>query len=68
MNHTRHVLAVAAAVVVAAVPAILADPAVQHYVSSHPWAAAYLPLVSGIVYAIYRAWRTRRSSSTRPIS
>lgn len=65
MKHAYRVLAIAVSVVVAAVPLALADPAVKDYVSSHTWTAAYFPIVSGIVYAVYRAW-LERSSATAP--
>lgn len=66
MKHAYRSLAVALSVLIAAVPAILADPAVEHYITSHPWAAAYFPIVSGIVYAVYRAYLERRPSTSPP--
>lgn len=64
MNHLRRTLAVVAAIVVAAVPAILTTPSFENYITRHPELAAYLPLVSGAVYALYRAWQERSSSSS----
>jgi hypothetical protein len=65
VRHFARILAVAGAVVVSAVPAIVVDPAVVSLVANHPWFAAYLPAISGVVYALYRAWRNRRASTTQ---
>jgi hypothetical protein len=38
----------------AAVPAILASPAVRAFIDAHPAWAVYLPLVTGLVTAVYK--------------
>lgn len=55
MKHVKHWLTAAFVVVAAAVPAILADPSFAHYVAQHPWMATYLPIVVGIVHAVFKA-------------
>lgn len=55
MKHLKHALEAALGVVVAAVPAIVADPSVAHYIAQHPTTAAYFPIVSGIIVALYKA-------------
>ena len=52
-----HVLTVIVAIVATAVPAILADPAVRSLIANHPAVAGYMPVVSGVVYALWRAAR-----------
>jgi hypothetical protein len=66
VRHVGHTVRVALSIVVAAVPAIVADPAVQHFITAHPFAAAYFPIVSGIVYALWRAARTRARVAAPP--
>jgi hypothetical protein len=56
MRHLYRTLATAIAVIVAATPMIFANPAVSHFIATHAVIAAYLPLVSGIVYALYRGY------------
>ena len=55
MRHIGHAVAGALAVVVAAVPAIIASPAVVHFIAAHPAYAAYFPILSGVVAAIFHA-------------
>lgn len=50
--HPLHVVVGAILLVVAAVPAILADPAVRSVVEHHPWVAVYLAAAAGVVRAI----------------
>ena len=57
LKHLSRLLGTVAAVLAAAVPAVLADPAVRSLIANHPFVAAYLPLVSGVVVAVYRAAR-----------
>lgn len=52
-----HFLVVVVAVIAAAVPAIAADPAARAFVDGHPELAAWLPLVAGIIAALYHAAR-----------
>lgn len=60
MKHFSRTFAVAIAVAIASVPAILADPSFAHYVATHPWAAAYLPIAAGIVKAVSKAYRENK--------
>lgn len=55
MKHFWHAVKAAMVVVAAAVPMILANPSVGHYIAQHPSVAAYFPLVVGIVHAIAKA-------------
>lgn len=55
MKKFKHALIAAVAIIATAVPAILADPSVAHYIAQHPWTATYFPIVSGVVVAIYHA-------------
>jgi hypothetical protein len=57
VRHLQRILAVAGATVVAAAPAIVADPAVRGIIDAHPWLAVYVPAATAIVYALYRAAR-----------
>lgn len=50
-----HLIVGAILLVVAAVPAILADPAVQHIIEHHPWVAIYLLGAAGVVRSIEKA-------------
>jgi hypothetical protein len=59
MKHLTRTLLMAIVVVGAAIPAILADPSFAHYVASHPWAAAYLPIATGIIRAVVKAVNER---------
>ena len=68
MRHLAHVLAVAISIVAAAVPAALADPAVVSVIANHPVIAAYLPVVSGVIYALYRAVKPSRVDAGIPSS
>lgn len=63
-KHFRRVIVAAVGVAVAAVPAVIADPSFAHYVAQHPWAATYLPLVSGVVLATYRAAKDKTETTT----
>lgn len=62
MKHIAHFFAAAVGVVVAAVPAIIASPAVVHFISAHPVYAAYFPILSGIVAALAHAAHGRVSA------
>jgi hypothetical protein len=57
VRHLQRILAVAVTTVLGALPAILADGDVRQVVEQHPWLAAYLPAVTAILYALYRAAR-----------
>lgn len=59
MKHFRRTLTVAFAVLAAAAPAWIATPAVGNFIDAHAALAAYFPLVSGLVYALTRAWQQR---------
>ena len=50
----KHFLVVAVTIVAATIPAIFADPAVKDFIANHPTIAVYLPVVSGILAALYR--------------
>jgi hypothetical protein len=65
MKHLLHVAKGALVVVIAAIPAIVADPSAGHYVTQHPWLAAYLPVAAGVIRAIVKA-RQAGTSSTSP--
>lgn len=54
MKSAKHFLVVVAAIVAATIPAVLADPAVKDLIANHPWVAAYLPVLSGLIVAVYR--------------
>lgn len=59
MQHLWRTLRVAIAVAVSAVPIALADPHVAGFIDNTPIVSAYFPIVAGVVYALYRAYRTR---------
>jgi hypothetical protein len=63
VQHVKRTLTVALAIVATAVPVVLADKHVQHFITTTPWLAAYFPLVSAVVYALYRATRERTTST-----
>lgn len=66
MKHLGRWLLGAGSIAVAAAPAIVADPSFAHYVATHPWAAAYLPLVTGVVVAVAHAVKDRKQASSTP--
>jgi hypothetical protein len=66
VQHLKRTLTVALAIVATAVPVVLADAHVKHFITSTPWLAAYFPLVSAVVYALYRATRQRTSTTADP--
>lgn len=49
----RHFLMGAAAVIVPALPTILASPVVLHFIENHPVWAIYFPILGGIVAELY---------------
>jgi hypothetical protein len=59
VKHLKHVLTAAAVVVAAVAPMVIANPSVQHYIAQHPAVAAYVPLATGIVRAVYKAIANR---------
>jgi hypothetical protein len=63
VQHVYRILRVALAVAVAAVPIALADPHVSAFIRETPAVATYYPFVAGVVYALYRAWKIRRTST-----
>ncbi len=62
----RHFLVVLASAAIAAVPAIVVDPAVLHFVTNHPAVAAYYPVVLAVVATIARAYRQRAAGKDGP--
>jgi hypothetical protein len=62
--HLYRVLRVTVTTVIAALPAIAANDAVLDFVADHPALAAYFPLATGVVYAVYRAYRNRERTSS----
>lgn len=64
MKHVKTTVIAILAVIVAAIPAIFADPSFAHYIAQHPWAATYLPLVSGVIAAIAHAVRDNAGART----
>lgn len=57
-KHLKHVLQGALAVVVAAAPLVAANPSAQHYIATHPWVAAYLPIAVGVYRALRKQFVT----------
>ncbi len=60
--HVKHFLLVVGAAVGTAVPPLLADPAVKHFVMNHPAIAIYYPLVLALVSTLARA-RSKRNGA-----
>jgi hypothetical protein len=57
MGHFHHFIAVAVSVIAAGAAAAAADPAARDFVTHHPTLAVYLPVVSAVIAAGYRAYR-----------
>lgn len=55
MNHLLHVLKGMVMLVLVAIPAIVADPSVAHYVAQHPAVDTYVALALGVVNALRAA-------------
>jgi hypothetical protein len=66
MTHLRRLVSVAAALVVAGLPAFFQNATVKHVVETHPVLAAYFPVASGLAYALLRAVQTRGSVPAGP--
>jgi hypothetical protein len=64
VRHFWRTIRVAVSVLVAALPVVLADPAVRDLIAAHPWLAGYFPVATAVVYAIYRAARPAASPDT----
>jgi hypothetical protein len=63
VKHLLHLVKGALVVVIAAVPAIVVDPSVAHYVAAHPIVAGYLPIAAGVIRAIVKARQAGTSST-----
>lgn len=57
MRSLQRIVLVGVGTIVAALPAILAEPSVRTIIADHPWLAAYLPAAAGVIVALYRAYR-----------
>lgn len=61
-KHVWRFLVTAGAAVVAAVPLILADPNAEHYITNHPWVAAYIPVATAFIRTLWKAWTETASA------
>lgn len=63
MQHVYRIIRAAIVVAVTAVPYAIADPRVASFIGRTPALASSYPIAAGIVYALYRAYRIRRTST-----
>jgi zinc transporter ZupT len=53
MDKIKHFVIGVVAVLAPGVPAIIASPAIQDFVASHPTYAVYFPVFAGVIVAVF---------------
>ena len=60
-TYLKHLALLVASLAISAIPTILASPAVKNFIDAHPFYAAYFPIISAALLAIYERYGPKKS-------
>lgn len=60
-TYLKHLALVLGSLLIPAIPTILASPAVKNFIDAHPFYAAYFPILSAALLAIYEKYGPKRA-------